>query len=77
MNRNRQIAYLQELGCNIYRCSFEYPGGQYPKLMDNILPAAQAAGIAVLPILPLSLTGSNLATAYSDVYTENYSKAVS
>jgi hypothetical protein len=75
--RDRQIAYLQELGCNIYRCSFEYSGGPYPKLIDNIVPAAQAAGITVLPMFPLSLTGSNLATAYSNVYTENYNRAVS
>lgn len=73
--RAEQIGYLQELGCSVYRCSFDYSGGPYPALMDNIVPAAQTAGITVLPILPLKMSGSGGETDYATVYNANYSNA--
>lgn len=73
--RTEQIGLLQDLGCDIYRCSFEYSPKPYPALMDNIVPVAQAAGVLVLPVLPVTSLGANGSTIYADVYAENYTIA--
>lgn len=73
--RTEQIGLLQDLGCDIYRCSFEYSPKPYPALMDNIVPVAQTAGVLVLPILPVTSLGANGSTVYADVYVENYTIA--
>jgi hypothetical protein len=69
-NVTTQVNYLNQLGCKFYRCSFE--GATGPSILANIVPAAQAAGITVLPILPISPHPSSTAQANHD---SNYQMA--
>lgn len=67
-NITTQYNYLNQLGCTYYRVSFE--GAEYPSYLDTITPKAQAAGITLLPILPIKLVASESASAN---YSANYS----
>jgi hypothetical protein len=68
----KQIGLVRELGCTYYRCSFE--GAAYPAVLDKIVPSAQAAGITILPILPLRIIAKNDANTN---YKTNYQIALS
>jgi hypothetical protein len=52
-NSKTVIGYLRKLGCTFYRCSFE--GAAYPKILNSVVPIAQAAGVTILPDLPLNI----------------------
>jgi len=69
-NTDRQIDLIQQLGCTYYRCSFE--GSHDPEAMDKLVPKAQAAGITVLPDLPISIVPKNDAKTN---YDTNYALA--
>ncbi|MCE0483471.1 MAG: hypothetical protein LV479_04445 [Methylacidiphilales bacterium] len=69
-NITTQVNYLKQLSVGYYRCSFD--GTSNPVILDNIAPATQAAGISVLPILPLSLVAANTAQVN---YNTNYQTA--
>lgn len=70
--RAEQVSLLRDLGSDLYRCSFEFPTGSYRQLLDIIVPAAQAQGIQVLPILPITSLGLGNSTVYGDVYQRNF-----
>lgn len=73
-NITTQVNYLKKLGCSYYRCSFE--GANYPSSMNNVVPAAQASGITLLPILPISLIAANGAQSnYNTNYQTGYNWA--
>ena len=70
-NMEKQIAYLRELGCSYYRCSFE--GGSYPAILRNIVPPAQSAGVTLLPDLPMKIVASKDAkTNYETNYQTGF-----
>jgi hypothetical protein len=71
-NDTTAMNYLKQLGCTDYRCSFE--GADYPSILATVIPPAKAAGVTIMPILPLTLTPS--ATAATN-YTANYKTAYS
>ncbi len=56
-NADRQIELIHQLGATYYRCSFE--GSPYPAALDKIVPKAQAAGITVLPMLPVKIAAKD------------------
>ena len=69
-----QISDLTALGAKFYRVSFQ--GSDYPSYLDKLAPQAMAAGITLLPDLPVSLVAANDAqTNYSNNYTIGYTWA--
>jgi hypothetical protein len=78
-NTAKEMGYIRELGCTYYRCSFE--GADYPSILQSVVPAAQAAGITVLPDLHLKIVaGEDAKTNYARNYkiaTEWASYAIS
>jgi hypothetical protein len=69
-----QMSDLNKVGASYYRVSFE--GAEYPSYLNTLCPKAQASGITLLPILPISLIPSDSAqTNYSNNYTIGYNWA--
>jgi hypothetical protein len=52
-NLQKEMGYVRQLGCTYFRCSFER--AYYPAILNTVVPPAQAAGVTILPILPLSI----------------------
>jgi len=66
-NFSRQLEDVQKLGCSYYRFAFE--GAEYPSILKSYVPAAQAAGITILPILPIKIDAKDDAKTN---YSRNY-----
>ena len=65
--------YLHQVGATYYRISFE---GVTQTFFDKIVPEANAAGVTLLPDLPLDLTPADSADAnYNTNYTIGYTWA--
>jgi hypothetical protein len=73
-NVTTQMNDLKAIGAKFYRVSFQ--GSTYPSILDTVAPPAQAAGITLLPNLPVSYVPANNAqTNYNTNYTIGYTWA--
>ena len=73
-NVSTQMSTINQLGASYYRVSFE--GNYYPGYLTTLVPKAQAAGVTLLPVLPISLVAADSAqTNYSNNYTIGYNWA--
>jgi len=73
-NFTTQMNDLKTVGASYYRISFE--GSEYPSILASFVPPAKAAGISILPILPLSVApASSALTNYNNNYATGYNWA--
>ena len=73
-NFQTQMNDLNAVGATYYRVSFE--SAEYPSVLAGYEPAATAAGIKLLPIVPISPVAANSAQVnYNNNYTIGYNWA--
>ena len=73
-NVTTQVTALNQLGVKYYRIGWEASVNQ--SFMDLVAPKAQAAGITLLPIVPVTLVAANSAQVnYNNNYQLGYTQA--